>query len=202
MTLQEVLVLLEPCPNTHRVKQMHFIEDLISAHEGLDFAYGATRLCVFDKSWDFVLKISRAGSMDYNKMEADNYETAKKYHVERLLLPTTLCYTTANGMDIYRQPRYTISHWDALENDYARVLERRYGNLVRHQRVRKIRNRCYCGSRIDGYWMARVLQLYGKKFCKSFEMFTQECQINDLHEANLGWKDGRPIILDYAGYRG
>lgn len=203
MTLEEVLALLEPCPINKPAKQREFLEDVVSAHNNLGYAYGATRYCVYDKSWDFVLKISKiGGECDYNKVEAENYEIAKRYRVERLLLPTTLCHTTANGMEIYRQPRYTISHWDALEDDYEVYLQRRYGQLMKHKRVRKICKGCYRGHSISAYWMARVLQLYGKKFCKSFEAFTQECAINDLHEANLGWKDGRPIILDYAGYRG
>ena len=54
----------------------------------------------------------------------------------------------------------------------------------------------------DREWYARVLQLYGKKFLKSFEKFSQEVRLNDLHDGNIGWRNGKPIILDYAGYCG
>ena len=55
---------------------------------------------------------------------------------------------------------------------------------------------------VDREWYARVLQLYGKKFLSSFEKFSKEVKLNDLHDANIGWRNGRPIILDYAGYCG
>ena len=55
---------------------------------------------------------------------------------------------------------------------------------------------------MDDTWYARVLQLYGKKFLASFEQFSNEVQLNDLHNGNIGWRNGRPIILDYAGYQG
>ena len=52
------------------------------------------------------------------------------------------------------------------------------------------------------YWIARVTQLYGKKFMRSLENWIAEYEINDLHKGNIGMLNGVPVLLDYAGYRG
>ena len=165
---------------------------------------GETRYAVIFKHDNFVLKIPRYGNCaeDYCQAEIRAYESAKKFRVERILLPIELYHTTSTGIAIYKQPKYSFSTSDGDYNlNYDTYLSRR--NIPNHTSiVRKITNECYDGGRISRRWMARVLQLYGKKFCRSFEAWTNENQINDLHNSNTGWLNNKPIILDYAGYRG
>ena len=165
---------------------------------------GETRYAVIFKRDDFVLKIPRYGNCqeDYCQAEIRAYESAKKFHVERILLPIELYHTTSTGISIYKQPKYSFSTSDGMCN-------RNYSTYLNHRNtpeykpiVYKITRECYDGRRIDKQWMARVLQLYGKKFCRSFEAWTIENDVNDLHNSNTGWLDNKPIILDYAGYRG
>ena len=165
---------------------------------------GETRYAVIFKHDNFVLKIPRYGNCaeDYCQAEIRAYESAKKFRVERVLLPIELYHTTTTGIAIYKQPKYSFSTSDGDYNrNYDSYLNRR--NIPQHRPiVRKITNECCDGGRISRRWMARVLQLYGKKFCRSFEAWTNENQINDLHNSNTGWLNNKPIILDYAGYRG
>ena len=165
---------------------------------------GETRYAVIFKHDNFVLKIPRYGNCqeDYCQAEIRAYESAKKFHVERILLPIELYHTTTTGISIYKQPKYSFSTSDGDYNlGYDRYLDRR-NTPINCSIVRKITRECYDGNRISRRWMARVLQLYGKKFCRSFEAWTIENDVNDLHNSNTGWLDNKPIILDYAGYRG
>ena len=165
---------------------------------------GETRYAVIFKHENFVLKIPRYGycKEDYCQAEIRAYESAKKFHVERILLPIELYHTTTAGIAIYKQPKYSFSTSEGVYNrGYSSYLDRR--NIPHHKSIiRKITRECYDGCRISEQWMARVLQLYGKKFCRSFEAWTIENDVNDLHNSNTGWLDNKPIILDYAGYRG
>jgi len=173
--------------------------------DGYEYACGETRICVWRKDWDFVIKIPRYGytDTDYCQLEAKNYAKAVEYKVERVCLPIEYVTTSESGIAIYRQPRYTMSTRDSFnrENHYQTYLKKRGIQTVNSKgMVSRILDNCYCGYRIDETWMARVMQLYGKKFCRSFERWTQECHVNDLHNCNTGWLNNRPILLDYAGY--
>lgn len=53
---------------------------------------------------------------------------------------------------------------------------------------------------LDRMWAAVAISLYGKKKVKSLCKFVQEHQINDLHASNVGFKNKRPMILDFSGY--
>ena len=60
-------------------------------------SWGATRVCIFKPSWDFVLKMERDNRQtDYCALEAYHYDMAKKYNVQRILLPIE----KINGMEI------------------------------------------------------------------------------------------------------
>jgi hypothetical protein len=51
-------------------------------------------------------------------------------------------------------------------------------------------------------WMASALTLYGKRAVKEFCEFVIEERINDLHESNVGFLNGKPILIDFCGYWG
>lgn len=162
---------------------------------------GETRWCLTSKGWDFVLKIPRLEnvSRDYCEIELNNYERAKLYKVEKLLLPTEFICENAHGVKIYKQPRYDNSVADldwAVEKKMRAELQK----VINRKVMNKVINSIYDGYRIKEVWLYRVCQLYGKNFLRSFENWTQDCQVNDLHGGNVGYLHNKPIILDYAGY--
>ena len=138
--------------------------------------------------------------VNYCDIEAHNYEIAKKYRVEKVLLPLEFLTETKVGCLFYVQPMYTCAQCEMKRAD-ALILEKRLGVLVRKPIVDKVRKGCVDRG-ISRTWTARMVQLYGKKFARSFEAWTKECKVNDLHSSNVGWLNGKPIILDYAGYHG
>lgn len=173
--------------------------------EYFQWACGETRYAIWHSSWDFVIKIPRYGyaSEDYCQIEVDNYECAKKWRVEKICLPIEVYKSNIFGLTLYKQARYTNSTGESYQRriGYKKYLEKRNINkIVDTGLPSRISDCCYGHRGIDSYWTARVLQLYGKKFCRSFEAWTMECRINDLHNQNTGWLNNKPILLDYAGY--
>ena len=162
---------------------------------------GETKTVLIYKNWDFVIKIPNYyaySNYDYCKLEEEKYQSAKKFGVEKLLLETAYLIT-AGCIDLYVQPRFSCA---ATEPQPMRKAARKTHSLEYKKIVLEIQKTTYDGYKIDSVWLARALQLYGKKFFLRFEEWTRENRVGDLHRSNVGWLKGKPIILDYSGYYG
>lgn len=163
--------------------------------------WGATRWCFVFPNDNFVYKIPRFDSVsyDYCAREMHNYDIAKEYRVEKILLQIERVASLENGINIYKQQKFDFDHYQtdyAFRDKVASKCENTIGKASR-----KSRWHCY-DSDINPLWYNRMVQLYGKKFARSFEKFTHKVLLNDLHQKNIGWIHGKPIILDFAGYNG
>lgn len=163
----------------------------------LKFAHGMTRGVIYLPEWEYVIKIGFPLDTNYNKQEAENFALAKEFRVDKVLLETTYL-TTIQRVEIYKQPKYSFCLAEA-PREFLKQLEKKSQCLAGKDIVGKIRGKCYYDD-ISRAWLAHALQLYGKKFMYSFEKWTREARVNDLHNGNVGWLDGKPILLDYAGY--
>lgn len=164
---------------------------------------GASRWCITANDWDFVLKFPKYDYTYYNycAKELENYKSAQAYGISALLLPLEHIYTTSAGVEIYKQAKYSTT-MSELTYEQERKLLKCVGTLTSRPIVNKCLAGCYDKWRISHLWFARVIQLYDKRFVSAFEAWTRECEVNDLHNSNIGFKDGKPIILDYAGFYG
>ena len=163
--------------------------------------WGATRWCFVFPNDNFVYKIPRLYSVsyDYCAREVHNYNIAKEYRVEKVLLEIEHIVTLENDIKIYKQQKFDFDHDQAnyaFKDKIASKCENTVGKAFKKSRLH-----CY-DSDINFLWYSRMVQLYGKKFARSFEKFTHEVLLNDLHQKNIGWIHGKPIILDFAGYNG
>lgn len=168
---------------------------------GAELHNGASRWAFVFKEHRVVYKFPRFESTDcdYCEIELNNYNLAKEFRVERVLLPVTYVGETTCGLAVYRQPMYTKSQGEMRYEEVCN-LERKMGQLTHSPIVRKVREGMY--SSTERVWTARAIQIYGKAFMKSFEKWSRRCQVNDLHSGNVGWLGKMPIIIDYAGYHG
>ena len=169
--------------------------------------YGETRYCIVFDEWDYVIKIPRydgrrkGTKINYCQIEEDNYNIAKKYHVEEVLLPIKYIGEFYNNK-IYIQKKFTCTNTIAEKESREKRNEMR---VKSHTAIYS--DTCgYCMAEancsIDDVWFGRVLSLYGKDFIKRFSKYTVDIGLNDLHNNNIGWLKNRPVILDYAGYYG
>lgn len=137
---------------------------------------------------------------DYNycEQEVEYYESAKTYGVEKLLLPIEKVGVTKGGIPLYIQPIYKVTvdemGWKQQDKVLKRMRKTRNPALER-----TISHSCYYAPNRD--WLARAIQIHGKKFMRSFEAWTNAHHVNDLHSQNVGYIGNfRPVLIDYAGY--
>ena len=195
---------IEPVISAMEVGDFHRAVRKLAQELGGTMDEGASRLCMIFPNDDEVIKIPYLDntSTDYCAKELANYESAKRYGVEKILLPVRKFGEYDNGASIYIQPKYSFCHSDA-EVGWLR----RKRDEITYQRIRassvftSLRCKFY-QSRISDDWLMFVYAKYGKKFCRSLIKWTNDCKVNDLHMSNVGYLHGNPIILDYAGYFG
>lgn len=174
----------------------------VTTELGCESHSGTTRKALVFPKEGIVYKfprLDRYHGSDYCELEVENYNSAKQYRVEKLLLPIIFVGKTTGGVPVYIQPMYFRSVSELTYGERDRLHHKTTANP---ELTQKIRRGCYDSS-INSSWIMRATQLYGKKFMRSFQMWTKASSVNDLHNANIGYiKGDRPVIIDYAGYHG
>jgi hypothetical protein len=158
---------------------------------------GATRRVFVFPKLGVVIKFP-CDDYNYCEQEVEYYESAKTYGVEKLLLPIEKVGVTKGGIPLYIQPiyKFTIDEmsWKKQDKVLQRIQKTRNFALER-----AVSRSCYYAPNRD--WLARAIQIYGKKFMRSFEAWTNAHHVNDLHSQNVGYIGNfRPVLIDYAGY--
>lgn len=198
-SIEEIIELLNK-QFSNRVIEWDEIAEFANKHH-LRFDAGETRYCIFSPKWDMVLKIPRFENVndDYSALEVENYQQAKAQGLERIFLESGLLTTLSCGCPIYWQTKFTCSHasMNYCEENHLKKQFERYFRSPIYLKVKK----CMPDDRrYNDVWLFRAYQLYGKQFFKKLCVFFEENDIKDLHANNVGWLNGKPIILDYAGY--
>ena len=158
---------------------------------------GATRRVFIFPKLGVVIKFPDDGH-NYCEQEVAYYESAKKYRVEKILLPIEKVGVTKGGIPLYIQPIYKTTVDEMSYKNHDKVAKR-FQKTQKFATVRAVRQGCYYSPNRD--WLARAIQIYGKKFMRSFEAWTNAHRVNDLHGQNIGYIGNyRPVLIDYAGF--
>lgn len=167
------------------------------------FAYadGASKNCLIFRQENFVLKWVCGSRYNEAMEEVTMYQKAVSANLAQFF-PRTEFLIKLNGIDFVMQEKIDCSVYN-LPMDMRQ----------KYERISRTASRRKCGKmekefqRVQGYkrdldylWASMALVLYGKKACKALSKFIHENNINDLHDSNVGYKNNRPIILDFSGY--
>lgn len=183
-------------------------------------ASGVSKAAIICQSLDYVLKIPFNGSFyseyndddassdelkfyhfefgggrysdDYCYLEVKFYEEAKEYGVEKMFAKSELFGELKCGIPVYRQEKVFVESSSQASRYRASA-----GSL---EKARK-----YDFEQCSSNWKALVIDYYGEEFLDKFYTFINDicprCG-EDLHSGNYGYTtDGRPVILDYSGWR-
>lgn len=184
-----------------------FVEDKLYEIGEYSFklTWGATRLVIIpqEKFLDYVIKVPFHNKKDYCNIETNLYNLAVKEGLELFFAAEEyVCDYSSNH--IYIQERaeidydycidimrdYYLVHYD--EDDYYEQDE--YLNFDDY--VMSLASR-------DGYQPLDSLLIGLFDADDQYKMlydFIKDNQINDLHYANIGFRDGLPLFIDYSGY--
>ena len=170
--------------------------------------YGATKLVIIMKDEDYVIKIPFHGESkdnyyvgaptsedfwDYCRGEAERYNEAPDV-IKKHLAKTTWVYETSNGIRLYSQPKCLV----AYKNHYNTKSQKPFAFFWKWWKKKK-RGYALPVNHID--WLNLYIDCYGLDSLKSFfETVINEDWDDDLADRNIGFLDGRPVLIDYSSY--
>ena len=162
---------------------------------------GASKICFVFKNKPFVIKWSTYGYKEAME-EVEIYNRAMAQNLAKFF-PKTAFLIRVNGVDFVAQEKIDKAVSDCSRQDVQKF--QRIAKTATDKIVFKIEREF--GRAGNGYhrsldhnWAKMAIVLYGKHACKALCEFVVANSINDLHGRNIGYKNGRPIILDFSGY--
>lgn len=169
----------------------------------VDVSEGASKICLVFKKFPFVIKWN---TYNYGEavQEVEIYKAAVACGLGYFFPKTELFYER-NGVSFVLQEKVDCSAGDARhKEDYVKVIKRitKTPTSKIYDKMQADFNKagnCYRRT-LDEDWAKMVISLYGKKVAKALCKFIIAHKINDLHSSNIGYKDFRPILLDFSGY--
>ena len=127
---------------------------------------------------------------DYCKAETLYYEHAVEEGIEFAFLKTELIGYSDDFHPIYIQKK-------------AEMLESREESHKKDWTECQLASNFCTSNHLDcfsDYWVADFLNCYGEEAYKKLHDFLADFHIWDMHSGNLGYYNGKPVIVDYGGY--
>lgn len=172
-----------------------------NGYTDINVSNGASKICLIFSDAPYVVKWS-TDHYEEAMREVQVYQDAVEANLEKFF-PKTAFLVSINGVNFVAQEKIDFCVHDCDRNNKQKF--NRISKTALDKIVRKIADE-FCKAsdhnrrHVDPLWIKMAIVLYGKKACKALCEFVIAHQINDLHAANIGYKNGRPIILDFSGY--
>lgn len=165
-----------------------------------DLDSGVTRVVVIPENLSWVLKfnfISEVLTVDYNKLEATHFEVAAEEGLDEFFA-ATYYFTSVDGVDVYIQEKVKVDEDAISDSFYNFTLENLYsGDDENDERIQEM---AWTDSN-DLTNEERICAMVGDSpKINALLNFIEYNDINDLHSGNWGYRDGEPVMIDYAGY--
>lgn len=197
------------CSNDEYIKS--FVDERIPMGWYSDM--GATKIVLINDDEQYVIKIPLLGEENYNEEEDCseieefccapyseekwNYceseaiisSYAQQAHLGMCFVPT-IRIGTVHNMPIYIQKKVKVF------NDCEREVKPKSNSISNYDKLSDYKG-CHI---LRGNFGGLLLEYYGAKFLIKLFKFFVRYDINDLHNSNVGFEDGRPVIFDYAGF--
>lgn len=99
----------------------------------------------------------------------------------------------------------TIEEHPIYVQPYATIYSDYYTSTRKsHSKEEKITTEEAC-RRVDGWcfnvdWLTDFLVYYGDETFQKFMAFIKKYEIRDLHDGNVGYIDGAPVLVDFGGF--
>ena len=173
--------------------------NIVSNRREIEMADGASKYVVIFKNKDYVLKWSGDNSV---LKEAIIYQRAVKKGIA-FMFPQTILIGEFHGIYYSIQEKIDYSARKIPRKDLSKYCK--MTKTVNDDILQKMEKGFYipnCGYNrsLHTTWAKVFISLYGKAMAKKLCAFIQENRINDLHSSNIGFRNYKPILLDFCGY--
>ena len=199
--LDKIIAILTEISSDHNDLDYDDMEEIVDTigRDIISWDYGATKYVLILRQYDFVLKIPRYERTKTNfcKLEVERYNDAISYGIEKILLPIQHLITI-NDLPIYIQLKYSTSYCELSNNEINKL--RQTVDTISEQEICNISQEMNSMVTPATLWKARVAQLYGLTFLRKLVEWSNDYEVNDLHNSNYGFKNNTPVIFDYSGY--
>ena len=211
MNKEQVIALLEQLDIQPHRNAWHYEGRLIDilGFNKFTLEQGASKNCLVFRNEPFVVKWSIEPSpfaeSDEAMKEVAIYQRAVEAGVEKFFPATAfLCKIGKVRFIIQSKVDYSVA---SMPYALLKKWEGKYKNTSPRitAKVQKCMNKAAHGHyarTMSHVWMASALTIYGKRAVKEFCEFVIEERINDLHESNVGFLNGKPVLIDFCGYWG
>lgn len=171
----------------------------------IDVNDGASKICIIFKNFPFVIKWNPSNSNEAMQ-EVFIYEDAVKCGLE-FFFPKTEFFYEHNGVSFVIQEKVDYSAREVYNKKDCMTTIKRITKTPTDRIYKKVQKEFKKAGRgyhrnLDELWAKMAISLYGKKAVKSLCKFIVKNEINDLHTSNIGYKNLRPVILDFCGFHG
>lgn len=191
-----------------------------------DYATGTTRFVLFPRNKDFVIKIPFKGQMyryrmkeedeaekiecssfegayyntgeeytgwDYCDAEEMIYRLAENNRVGQYFL-ATIRIGEVNGYPIYAQPLAQVSLFHDRVGAVSQEIQQSTSQVIdAHEDV--------LGEEyLPVEWAEDFVNVFGEDELDGLLNFLEDMGIADLHDENVGYTGGKPILFDYVGF--
>lgn len=187
-------------------------------HNGTWSTYGATKGVIGDDNWDYVIKIPMNRDdydpIDYCALELANYEIAKSKHIENMFAAIERI-GRVEGIPIYIQEKVECNSNKVIQNiadiDFQNWLDYDIYEVEDCEELDKdddescrdyFNNNVFDEYEADDWEHISAFFDYDYSFLEAESLFAllNELDINDIHSGNVGFLNGRIILVDYSGY--
>lgn len=162
---------------------------------------GASKICLIFPDAPYVVKWS-TDHYEEAMREVQVYQDAVAANLEKFF-PKTAFLVSINGVNFVAQERIDFSVCDCKLKDarkFQRISRTALDKIAMKMEKEFRKASPNYRHHLDQQWAKMAIVLYGKKACKALCDFVIAHEINDLHNSNIGYKNGKPIILDFSGY--
>lgn len=169
---------------------------------------GISKICLVFKDANFVSKYSSPYAYsDGNEAEreVDNYNRAVELGLE-MFFPKTYLYGEIDGINIIYQEKIDCNADELWKNSkLSLAIYNLTHDKIDIKKIASVKKRfdiedAPYNRDINTTWIAFMCALYTTEIIDKLVNFIQERRINDLHGENIGYKNNKPIILDFSGY--
>lgn len=169
---------------------------------------GSSKICLIPHKADFVIKWTYSDPDEFTDDEAlkevDMYNKAVKAGLG-MFFPKTELFCTIDGINFIKQEKIDFAVCGCPYQTFKRY---KVKTKTATDQKAQLMDKCFkkaapngrYARNLDPLWAKMALVIYGKRLCKTLCEFVIENRINDLHESNIGYKNDRPIILDFSGF--